>query len=42
VLPNPRRMSANPPGEYVRLRRREILEQMGVLEERGHFAGLSW
>ncbi|HMB72810.1 MAG TPA: monofunctional biosynthetic peptidoglycan transglycosylase [Gammaproteobacteria bacterium] len=42
VLPNPRRMSANPPGEYVRLRRREILEQMGVLEERGHFTGLSW
>lgn len=42
VLPNPKRLKANPPGEYVRTRRREILEQMRLLDRRGHYVGLSW
>lgn len=42
VLPSPKRMDAGTPSEYVRRRRAEILEQMRLLEERGHFAGLRW
>ena len=42
VLPNPRRMSASQPSEYVRGRREEIVEQVRLLEERGHYRGIDW
>lgn len=42
VLPSPKRMNAAAPSEYVDARRREILEQMRLLEERGHYRGLDW
>jgi monofunctional glycosyltransferase len=42
VLPSPKRLSAAAPGEYVESRQREILEQMRLLEERGHYRGLDW
>ena len=42
VLPSPKRMNAAAPSEYVDARRREILEQIRLLEERGHYRGLDW
>jgi monofunctional biosynthetic peptidoglycan transglycosylase len=42
VLPNPKSLSAANPSEYVRLRQAEIAEQMRLLEQRGHYAGLVW
>jgi len=42
VLPSPKRIAASPAGEYVRMRRGEILRQMEVLDRRGHYAGLIW
>lgn len=42
VLPSPKRMDAANPSEYVDARRREILEQMRLLEERSHYRGLNW
>jgi len=42
VLPSPKRMDARNPGDYLQGRRREILEQMRLLEERGHYQGLDW
>jgi monofunctional biosynthetic peptidoglycan transglycosylase len=42
VLPSPKRMRANPPSDYVRMRQREILGQMRLLDERGHYIGLNW
>lgn len=42
VLPSPKRMDAGAPSGYVRSRRSEILEQMRLLEERGHYRGLAW
>ena len=42
VLPNPRRLSAARPSDYVRTRQQEILTQMRLLEERGHYRGLDW
>jgi monofunctional biosynthetic peptidoglycan transglycosylase len=42
VLPSPKRLDARNPGEYLRDRQRAILEQMRLLEERGHYAGLEW
>jgi monofunctional biosynthetic peptidoglycan transglycosylase len=42
VLPNPLRMSASRPSDYVRERREEIVEQVHLLEMRGHYAGIDW
>jgi monofunctional biosynthetic peptidoglycan transglycosylase len=42
VLPSPKRMDAVAPSEYVDARRREILEQIRLLEQRGHYRGLEW
>jgi monofunctional biosynthetic peptidoglycan transglycosylase len=42
VLPNPRRLRAAEPSPYVRGRQVWVLEQMGLLEERGHYRGLGW
>jgi monofunctional glycosyltransferase len=42
VLPSPKRLNAAAPGEYVVSRRQEILEQMRLLDERGHYRGLDW
>ena len=42
VLPSPKRMNAGHPSEYVRQRQAEILEQMRLLEQRGHYRGLEW
>jgi len=42
VLPNPARMSASRPSEYVRERREWIVEQVRLLDERGHYAGIEW
>jgi len=41
VLPNPKRLLAANPSEYVRMRQAEIGDQMRVVEERGH-ARLRW
>jgi hypothetical protein len=35
-------MNAGHPSEYVRQRQAEILEQMRLLEQRGHYRGLEW
>jgi monofunctional biosynthetic peptidoglycan transglycosylase len=42
VLPNPLRMSASQPSDYVRERREAIVEQVHLLEERGHYRGIDW
>lgn len=42
VLPNPKRLDARAPSEYVQARRADIERQMRVLDERGHYAGLEW
>ena len=42
VLPNPRRLRAVDPSSYVRGRQAWVLEQMRLLEERGHYRGLGW
>jgi monofunctional biosynthetic peptidoglycan transglycosylase len=42
VLPNPRRLSAARPSDYVRSRQAWILTQMRLLESRGHYRGLNW
>lgn len=42
VLPSPKRLLAAAPSTYVRERRAEILQQMRLLEERGHYRGLVW
>jgi len=42
VLPSPKRMSAAQPSVYVWQRQIEILTQMDLLEERGHYRGLEW
>jgi monofunctional biosynthetic peptidoglycan transglycosylase len=42
VLPNPRRLNAARPSDYVRTRQQWILTQMELLEERGHYRGLHW
>lgn len=42
VLPGPKTMSAAQPGEYVLMRQQSILEQMNLLERRGHFRELDW
>lgn len=42
VLPSPKRMNAEDPSSYVDSRRREILGQMQLLDQRGHYQGLDW
>jgi monofunctional biosynthetic peptidoglycan transglycosylase len=42
VLPNPQRLQAWDPSAYVRMRRGEIIEQMRLLDQRGHYVGLTW
>jgi monofunctional biosynthetic peptidoglycan transglycosylase len=42
VLPNPQALLANRPSAYVRERQAEILEQMRLLEARGHYRGIAW
>jgi len=42
VLPNPKLMHAARPSAHVRTRQAEILEQMRLLDRRGHYVGLVW
>jgi monofunctional biosynthetic peptidoglycan transglycosylase len=42
VLPSPKRMNVARPSEYVRGRQAEIVEQMRLLESRGHYRGMRW
>jgi monofunctional biosynthetic peptidoglycan transglycosylase len=42
VLPNPQRLLADRPSDYVRERQRAIAAQMRLLESRGHYRGLDW
>lgn len=42
VLPSPKRMNAAQPSVYVWQRQIEILAQMDLLDERGHYRGLQW
>jgi monofunctional biosynthetic peptidoglycan transglycosylase len=42
VLPNPRRLSAASPSAYVRGRQAWVLEQMTLLQTRGHYRALVW
>jgi monofunctional glycosyltransferase len=42
VLPNPQRLRADRPSEYVRERQAAIVTQMRLLESRGHYRGIDW
>jgi len=42
VLPDPKTMRVANPGPYVQRREPEIIEQMTLLEQRGHYRGLAW
>ncbi|MGW8368539.1 MAG: monofunctional biosynthetic peptidoglycan transglycosylase [Gammaproteobacteria bacterium] len=42
VLPAPKDYSVRNPTAYVRMRQSEIEEQVQVLAQRGHYAGLEW
>ena len=42
VLPNPQRLHAAQPSDYVRERQRSIVEQIRLLESRGHYRGIDW
>lgn len=42
VLPNPHRLQVERPSAYVRDRQASIVEQMQLLESRGHYRDLSW
>jgi monofunctional glycosyltransferase len=42
VLPNPRTLHVDRPSDYVRARQDWIIEQMSLLETRGHYRALSW
>lgn len=42
VLPNPERLAAAHPSTYLRERQSWILEQMRLLDTRGHYRGLEW
>jgi monofunctional biosynthetic peptidoglycan transglycosylase len=42
VLPNPLRLDASNPSAYVRERREAIVEQVRLLETRGHYRGIDW
>jgi monofunctional biosynthetic peptidoglycan transglycosylase len=42
VLPNPRRLLAARPSEYVRERQAQIVSEVELLESRGHYRGMHW
>ncbi|HET7607150.1 MAG TPA: biosynthetic peptidoglycan transglycosylase, partial [Gammaproteobacteria bacterium] len=42
VLPNPHRLLAAQPSEYVRGRQAEIVAEVELLESRGHYRGIHW
>ena len=42
VLPNPQRLRAAQPSDYVRERQRWIVDQVHLLESRGHYRGIDW
>jgi monofunctional biosynthetic peptidoglycan transglycosylase len=42
VLPNPRRLLAAQPSEYVRERQAQIVSEVQLLESRGHYRGIAW
>jgi monofunctional biosynthetic peptidoglycan transglycosylase len=42
VLPSPKRLHAKDPGPYLRTRRAEILRQIDLLSQRGHYLALAW
>jgi monofunctional glycosyltransferase len=42
VLPNPRQLRASQPSEYVRDRQSWIVDQVRLLESRGHYRGIDW
>ena len=42
VLPNPQRLLAKRPSEYVRERQSWIVSQVRLLESRGHYRGIDW
>jgi monofunctional biosynthetic peptidoglycan transglycosylase len=42
VLPNPTRLDASRPSTYVLERQVWIVDQIGLLETRGHYRGLAW
>ena len=42
VLPNPHRLRVDKPSDYVRERQSWIVQQMQLLETRGHYRGLNW
>jgi monofunctional biosynthetic peptidoglycan transglycosylase len=42
VLPNPSELHASRPSAYVRERQAWIVEQMRLLEARGHYRGIAW
>ena len=42
VLPNPLRLNASQPSDYVRERREAIVEQVELLETRAHYQGIAW
>jgi monofunctional biosynthetic peptidoglycan transglycosylase len=42
VLPNPRQLHVSRPSEYVRERQRWIVDQVHLLESRGHYRGIDW
>ena len=42
VLPNPHRLLAARPSDYVRERQAEIVSEVRLLESRGHYRGIDW
>ena len=42
VLPNPQRLLAARPSDYVRERQAQIETEVQLLESRGHYRGISW
>jgi monofunctional biosynthetic peptidoglycan transglycosylase len=42
VLPNPKRLSAARPSDYVLMRQAQIFYQMHLIEERGPYRALAW
>lgn len=42
VLPNPHRLLAAQPSEYVRERQVAIVSEVELLESRGHYRGIDW
>jgi hypothetical protein len=42
VLPNPQRLLAAKPSDYVRERQTQIASEVRLLESRGHYRGIHW